>query len=125
MTHNPIRPWRNIERRVSRQIRVGKVLVGGDAPISVQTMTNTLTHDVKATLEQAASLRSGNSGSVYFVVNGQTFGPAAPGANVVKNVSLGVEALMASYEPADPAKDTALAQFVADAGSAMATPVAE
>jgi len=52
MTHNPIRPWRNIDRRVSRQIRVGKVLVGGDAPISVQTMTNTLTTDVAATLEQ-------------------------------------------------------------------------
>ncbi len=52
MTHNPIRPWRNIDRRKSRQIRVGKVLVGGDAPIAVQTMTNTLTHDVKATLEQ-------------------------------------------------------------------------
>ncbi len=52
MTHNPIRPWRNIERRVSRQIRVGKVLVGGDAPISVQTMTNTLTTDIKATIEQ-------------------------------------------------------------------------
>ncbi|MFN3578754.1 MAG: 4-hydroxy-3-methylbut-2-en-1-yl diphosphate synthase, partial [Tabrizicola sp.] len=43
MTHNPVRPWRNIARRASRQIRVGKVLVGGDAPISVQTMTNTLT----------------------------------------------------------------------------------
>jgi (E)-4-hydroxy-3-methylbut-2-enyl-diphosphate synthase len=52
MSHNPLRPWRNIDRRVSRQIRVGKVLVGGDAPISVQTMTNTLTHDVKATIEQ-------------------------------------------------------------------------
>lgn len=52
MTHNPIRPWRNISRRVSRQIRVGKVLVGGDAPISVQTMTNTLTPDVAATLAQ-------------------------------------------------------------------------
>ena len=52
MSHNPIRPWRNIERRVSRQIMVGKVPVGGNAPISVQTMTNTLTHDVKATLEQ-------------------------------------------------------------------------
>ena len=52
MTHNPIRPWRNIYRRVSRQIRVGKVLVGGDAPISVQTMTNTLTTDVAATIEQ-------------------------------------------------------------------------
>ena len=49
MTHNPIRPWRNIDRRVSRQIRVGRVLVGGDAPISVQTMTNTITSDVKAT----------------------------------------------------------------------------
>jgi (E)-4-hydroxy-3-methylbut-2-enyl-diphosphate synthase len=52
MTHNPIRPWRNIDRRKSRQIRVGRVLVGGDAPISVQTMTNTLTHDVRATVEQ-------------------------------------------------------------------------
>ena len=52
MSHNPVRPWRNIDRRKSRQIRVGKVLVGGDAPISVQTMTNTLTTDVKATIEQ-------------------------------------------------------------------------
>lgn len=52
MTHNPVRPWRNIDRRKSRQIRVGKVLVGGDAPISVQTMTNTLTTDVAATLDQ-------------------------------------------------------------------------
>ena len=52
MSHNPIRPWRNIDRRKSRQIRVGKVLVGGDAPISVQTMTNTITSDVQATLDQ-------------------------------------------------------------------------
>ncbi len=52
MTHNPIRPWRNIYRRASRQIAVGKVLVGGDAPISVQTMTNTLTTDVSATIAQ-------------------------------------------------------------------------
>lgn len=49
---NPIRPWRNIERRKSRQIHVGPVPVGGDAPISVQTMTNTLTTDAKATIEQ-------------------------------------------------------------------------
>jgi len=47
-----IRPWRDVERRVSRQIKVGNVLVGGDAPISVQTMTNTLTSDAKATIEQ-------------------------------------------------------------------------
>jgi (E)-4-hydroxy-3-methylbut-2-enyl-diphosphate synthase len=47
-----VRPYRDIHRRKSRQIRVGSVLVGGDAPISVQTMTNTLTSDVKATVEQ-------------------------------------------------------------------------
>ncbi|MHA7886674.1 MULTISPECIES: flavodoxin-dependent (E)-4-hydroxy-3-methylbut-2-enyl-diphosphate synthase [Roseicyclus] len=52
MSHNPVRPWRNIDRRKSRQIHVGPVPVGGDAPITVQTMTNTLTTDVKATVEQ-------------------------------------------------------------------------
>ena len=52
MSHNPIRPWRNIDRRKSRQIMVGSVPVGGDAPISVQTMTNTLTTDVAATIAQ-------------------------------------------------------------------------
>jgi (E)-4-hydroxy-3-methylbut-2-enyl-diphosphate synthase len=52
MSLNHVRPWKNIYRRQSRQIRVGKVLVGGDAPISVQTMTNTLTTDVAATIEQ-------------------------------------------------------------------------
>ncbi|MEJ2021614.1 MAG: flavodoxin-dependent (E)-4-hydroxy-3-methylbut-2-enyl-diphosphate synthase [Maritimibacter sp.] len=52
MTHNPVRPWRNIERRQSRQIMVGNVPVGGGAPIAVQTMTNTDSSDVKATLGQ-------------------------------------------------------------------------
>ncbi|WP_273699583.1 flavodoxin-dependent (E)-4-hydroxy-3-methylbut-2-enyl-diphosphate synthase [Paracoccus sphaerophysae] len=52
MTHNPIRPWRNIDRRRSRKIMVGSVPVGGDAPISVQTMTNTDSSDVRATLAQ-------------------------------------------------------------------------
>ncbi|GGL66125.1 flavodoxin-dependent (E)-4-hydroxy-3-methylbut-2-enyl-diphosphate synthase [Wenxinia marina] len=52
MSHNPVRPWRNIDRRKSRRIMVGSVPVGGDAPISVQTMTNTLTTDVAATVAQ-------------------------------------------------------------------------
>ena len=47
-----IRPWRDIARRQSRQIMVGNVPVGGDAPITVQTMTNTLTSDAKATIDQ-------------------------------------------------------------------------
>ncbi|MEL6790939.1 MAG: flavodoxin-dependent (E)-4-hydroxy-3-methylbut-2-enyl-diphosphate synthase [Pseudomonadota bacterium] len=47
-----IRPWRDIERRQSRKIMVGAVPVGGDAPIAVQTMTNTLTSDAQATIRQ-------------------------------------------------------------------------
>jgi (E)-4-hydroxy-3-methylbut-2-enyl-diphosphate synthase len=49
---NEIRPWRTIHRRTSRQIMVGKVPVGGDAPITVQTMTNTPTSDAAATIDQ-------------------------------------------------------------------------
>src|SRR5205085_790655 len=47
-----IRPFRDIERRKSRQIMIGSVPVGGDAPISVQTMTNTPTEDANATIHQ-------------------------------------------------------------------------
>src|SRR6476659_5126799 len=47
-----IRPWRDIERRSSRQIMVGSVPVGGDSPSSVQTMTNTPTEDASATIAQ-------------------------------------------------------------------------
>ncbi len=46
------RPWRQINRRPCRQIKVGNVLIGGDAPIAVQSMTNALTSDAKATIEQ-------------------------------------------------------------------------
>jgi (E)-4-hydroxy-3-methylbut-2-enyl-diphosphate synthase len=49
---NEIRPWRTIHRRPSRQIMVGNVPVGGDAPITVQTMTNTPTSDAPATIDQ-------------------------------------------------------------------------
>ncbi|SLN27633.1 4-hydroxy-3-methylbut-2-en-1-yl diphosphate synthase [Roseivivax jejudonensis] len=52
MSLNHVRPWRNIYRRSARRIMVGSVPVGGDAPISVQTMTNTDTTDVRATVDQ-------------------------------------------------------------------------
>ena len=47
-----IRPFRDINRRKTKEINVGKVKVGGDNPISVQSMTNTLTTDIKATINQ-------------------------------------------------------------------------
>ena len=51
-----VRPYRDIVRRKSRQIHVGAVPVGGDAPISVQSMTNTLTSDAHATIAQIKRL---------------------------------------------------------------------
>ena len=51
-----VRPYRDIQRRICRKIHVGKVPVGGDAPITVQSMTNTVTSDVKATVEQVQAL---------------------------------------------------------------------
>ncbi len=53
-----VRPYRDITRRPSRQIHVGKVAVGGDAPISVQSMTNTPTTDVAATVRQVRELEA-------------------------------------------------------------------
>src|SRR5919112_2955488 len=47
-----VRPWRDIARRKSRQIMVGSVPVGGGAPVTVQTMTNTATSDARATIDQ-------------------------------------------------------------------------
>src|SRR5579883_884747 len=51
-----IRPYRDIQRRKCRKIMVGNVPVGGDAPITVQSMTNTLTSDVEATVAQIKAL---------------------------------------------------------------------
>ncbi len=47
-----IRPFRKINRKKTKEISVGKIKVGGDNPITVQTMTNTLTTDHKSTIEQ-------------------------------------------------------------------------
>ena len=52
-----IRPFRDIKRRKTKKIKVGNVEVGGDAPISVQSMTNTLTTDHDATIKQIDELR--------------------------------------------------------------------
>ncbi len=63
-------------------------------------------------LQEAPLLRSGNSGSVYFLVNGQTYGPAAPGPQVVKNIALTEEALTQKYAVAKIDDDADLARIV-------------
>ena len=52
-----IRPFREIKRRKTKTIKVGDVKIGGDNPISVQTMTNTLTSDSKATIKQILQIQ--------------------------------------------------------------------
>ena len=65
-------------RRVSRQIKVGKVLVGGDAPISVQSMCTTLTSDVNTTLQQIAELTASGCDIVRVACPSQDDADALP-----------------------------------------------
>jgi hypothetical protein len=64
--------------------------------------------------EAPPTLHAGNSGSVYFLVGGEPRGPAAPGANVVRDVALSPEALSERYAVADPDRDADLAVTVAN-----------
>ena len=68
--------------------------------------------------EQPPKLRTGNSGAVYFAVNGQTYGPAAPGAKVIKDVVLSPDALAQNYAVADVTADPELASMFAVASAA-------
>ena len=70
--------------------------------------------------EAAATLRAGNAGSLYFAVNGATYGPAGAGPDVIKNVSLSPEALSEVYSVADIDRDADLARFVAVADATAA-----
>jgi cytoskeletal protein RodZ len=70
-------------------------------------------------MESPPVLRAGNSGSVYFAVNGKTYGPAAPGAQVVKNVALSPEALTQAYALADLTSDADLGRFVTEVAEVL------
>ncbi|WP_228461563.1 helix-turn-helix domain-containing protein [Paracoccus liaowanqingii] len=64
-------------------------------------------------LEQPPVLRTGNSGAVYFAVNGQAYGPAAPGAQVISGVELSPTSLTERFALADLQTDPELAQMIA------------
>lgn len=77
-------------------------------------------------LEEAPILRVGESGALYFAVNGQTYGPAGASGSVTKNVVLSPEALTAAYAVANVAQDADLVKFsTADATAVVAEPVTE
>ena len=90
MSLNHIRPWRNIYRRKSRQIMVGNVPVGGDAPITVQTMTNTLTTDIKGTIDQVQAAADAGADIVRISVPDEASSKALK--EIVRNVSVPIVA---------------------------------
>src|SRR5712675_1892011 len=74
----PVPPAPLAERRRSRQIMVGSVAVGGDAPVSVQSMCTTVTADVNATLQQIAELTASGCQIVRVAVPSQDDADALP-----------------------------------------------
>ena len=61
-----IRPHRIINRKKTRKIKIGNTFVGGDAPISVQSMTNTLTTNAKETINQIAPPSANTAGPIGY-----------------------------------------------------------
>jgi hypothetical protein len=79
------------------------------------------TFDVPA-LQEAPSLRTGQSGAVYFVMNGAFFGPVGSRGSVTSNVPLQQQALAELYSPAEPGQDSALETLVAELRAAVPVP---
>ena len=86
-----IRPFRDIKRRASKEINVGDVKVGGTNPISVQSMTNTLTTDVKATIEQVNQIHDAGADIVRISCPDEASTLALK--DIIKNVNIPVVAL--------------------------------
>ena len=85
-----IRPFREIKRRKTKEINVGHVKVGGDNPISVQSMTNTLTKDVKATIKQIEQIEEAGADIVRVSCPDEESTKALK--NIIRNTSLPIVA---------------------------------
>ena len=85
-----IRPFREIKRRKTKEINVGHIKVGGDNPISVQSMTNTLTRDVKETLKQIEQIKEAGADIVRVSCPDEESTKALK--DIVKNTSIPIVA---------------------------------
>ena len=85
-----IRPFREIKRRKTKEIKVGNVKVGGDNPISVQSMTNTLTKDVKETVKQIEEIEEAGADIVRVSCPDEDSTKALK--DIVKNTSIPIVA---------------------------------
>ena len=85
-----VRPHRIIKRKITKKIKVGNISVGGDSPISVQSMTNTLTTDIKGTIKQIHSLQEAGADIVRVSCPDEDSTKALK--NIVKEVSVPIVA---------------------------------
>ena len=85
-----VRPHRKISRKKTREIKVGKISVGGNSQISVQSMTNTLTTDIKATINQIHSLEEAGADIVRVSCPDEDSTKALK--NIIKDVNVPVVA---------------------------------
>ena len=85
-----IRPFREIKRRKTKEINVGHIKVGGDNPISVQSMTNTLTKDVKETVKQIEQIQEAGADIVRVSCPDEDSTKALK--DIVKNTSIPIVA---------------------------------
>jgi len=86
----PAPPFGPAPRRITRQVRIGNIVVGGDAPVVVQSMTNTDTADIASTVKQVADLWRAGSELVRVTVNNPESAAAVPRI-VEKLAMMGVE----------------------------------
>ena len=84
----------NIPRQKTRQVRVGRALIGGGAPVLVQSMTNTDTADTPGTIKQVAALARAGSELVRVTVNNDAAAAAVPHIVVLRRRLLTVSALV-------------------------------
>lgn len=88
-----------------------------DGTVLLEKVLDAGEHYVVPATDEAPLLRAGESGAVYFAVNGVTYGPAGPNGSVTKNIALTPVALTERYVAADPAADADLARAVAVASA--------
>ena len=85
-----IRPHRIIKRKITKKVKVGNISVGGDSPISVQSMTNTLTKDVKETVKQIEQIEEAGADIVRVSCPDEDSTKALK--DIVKNTSIPIVA---------------------------------
>ena len=81
-----LRPFRDIKRRKTKVIQVGKIKVGGDNPISVQSMTNTLTTNIQDTIKQINEIQ--NEGAELVRVSCPDEGSTNALKEIIKNIDI-------------------------------------